>query len=80
MKEEITKYAKKGLTPSQIGVVLRDSMGVPQVRSITGSKILRILKVSGTLSSIRHTCARMIVGMLVGVASVADDIAFTRVV
>jgi small subunit ribosomal protein S13e len=35
------------LTPSQIGVVLRDSAGIPQVRAITGSKILRILKTSG---------------------------------
>jgi len=70
VKEEITKYAKKGLTPSQIGVVLRDSMGVPQVRSITGSKILRILKVSGTLSSTRDICASVIVRMLVGAVSV----------
>lgn len=41
------KYAKKGLTPSQIGVVLRDSFGIPQVKAVTGSKILRILKVAG---------------------------------
>ena len=29
--EDIKKYAKKGMTPSQIGVVLRDSMGIAQV-------------------------------------------------
>ncbi|KAI8840525.1 40S ribosomal protein S13 [Chytridium lagenaria] len=45
--ETIAKLAKKGLTPSQIGVVLRDSHGVAQVRSVTGNKILRILKGSG---------------------------------
>jgi small subunit ribosomal protein S13e len=33
----------------QIGVILRDSNGVAQVKSITGSKILRILKVNGAL-------------------------------
>ena len=33
------------MTPSQIGVLLRDSMGIPQVRAVTGAKILRILKV-----------------------------------
>merc|ERR1711916_211970 len=38
------KLAKKGLTPSQIGVILRDSHGVAQVRAVTGSKILRILR------------------------------------
>merc|ERR1712218_319365 len=41
------KLAKKGLTPSQIGVILRDSHGVAQVRFITGNKILRILKGKG---------------------------------
>merc|ERR1711872_315666 len=44
VKEQIFKLAKKGLTPSQIGVILRDSHGVAQVRFITGNKILRILK------------------------------------
>ncbi|KAI2999661.1 hypothetical protein CBS147346_7500 [Aspergillus niger] len=42
--EQICKLAKKGATPSQIGVVLRDSHGVAQVKTVTGNKILRILK------------------------------------
>merc|ERR1712232_986101 len=36
-----------GLSPSQIGVTLRDSFGIPQVSNVTGSKILRILKTNG---------------------------------
>ena len=32
---------------AQIGVILRDSHGVAQVRYITGNKILRILKAKG---------------------------------
>jgi len=47
VKEHIYKLAKKGLRPSQIGVILRDSHGVAQVRWVTGSKILRILKAKG---------------------------------
>ena len=47
VRADICKHAKKGMTPSQIGVVLRDSMGIPQVASITGAKILRILKQEG---------------------------------
>ena len=47
MLEQVTKLAKKGLTPSQIGVILRDSSGIAQVKSITGSKILRLLKKNG---------------------------------
>lgn len=43
----ICKFAKKGQTPSQIGVVLRDQHGVPLVTGVTGSKVLRILKAHG---------------------------------
>ena len=39
--------AKKGQTPSQIGVMLRDTMGIAQVKNVTGNKILRILKSNG---------------------------------
>ena len=45
--DQICKLAKKGLSPSQIGVILRDSHGISQVRSVTGNKILRILKGNG---------------------------------
>merc|ERR1712140_166807 len=47
VEDQIVKLAKKGMTPSQIGVILRDSHGVAQVRFVTGNKILRILKAKG---------------------------------
>ncbi|KAK7579729.1 hypothetical protein V9T40_000358 [Parthenolecanium corni] len=47
VKDHIFKLAKKGLSPSQIGVILRDSHGVAQVRFLTGNKILRIMKAMG---------------------------------
>lgn len=46
--QQICSLSKKGLTPSQIGVILRDSHGVGQVRSVTGTRILRVLKANGT--------------------------------
>ncbi|KAF6143237.1 hypothetical protein GIB67_039020 [Kingdonia uniflora] len=45
--ENICKFAQKGLTPSQIGVILCDSHGFTQVKSVTVSKILRIIKSHG---------------------------------
>jgi small subunit ribosomal protein S13e len=39
--------SKKGLVPSQIGLYLRDCKGIPQVKNITGKKILRILTING---------------------------------
>ena len=36
--------SKKGLVPSQIGIYLRDSESIVQVKAFSGKKILRILK------------------------------------
>jgi small subunit ribosomal protein S13e len=47
VEEHVCKLAKKGLTPSQIGVILRDSHGIAQVHTVTGQKIVRILKANG---------------------------------
>jgi hypothetical protein len=55
--EHIIKLARKGLTPSQIGVTLRDSHGIPQVRFVTGNKILRVLKSNGASASSPHIVA-----------------------
>ncbi|XP_055637851.1 40S ribosomal protein S13 [Toxorhynchites rutilus septentrionalis] len=47
VKEQIKKLGKKGMSPSQIGIILRDSHGVAQVRFVNGNKILRIMKAVG---------------------------------
>ncbi|KAL7563003.1 hypothetical protein ACA910_013528 [Epithemia clementina (nom. ined.)] len=47
VEQKVCGLAKKGLTPSQIGVLLRDSEGISQVKSVTGQKIVRILKSNG---------------------------------
>ena len=52
VESHICKLAKKGMTPSQIGVILRDSHGIAQVKSVTGTKILRLLKKNGLAASL----------------------------
>ena len=52
--------AKKGSSPSQIGVILRDNYGIPQVKGVTGSKILRILKKNGLGPQIPEDLFQMI--------------------
>lgn len=46
--DQICKLAKKGATPSQIGVILRDSHGIAQVKVVTGMlmimNMLQLLK------------------------------------
>ncbi len=43
----VVKLAKEGKPPSMIGIILRDQYGIPDVKQITGKKILKILKENG---------------------------------
>ena len=47
VNDMVCKLARKGLTPAQIGIILRDSHGVGSVKAVSGKKILRILKQAG---------------------------------
>lgn len=54
--EQICRLAKRGATPSQIGVILRDSHGIAQVRFVTGT----LLSSSGCAQkSIQKTSQKM---------------------
>jgi small subunit ribosomal protein S15 len=48
----IVKFAKEGKSPSQIGLVLRDTYGIPDVRSILKKKITGILKEKNLLKEL----------------------------
>lgn len=52
VEDHVCKLAKNGMTPSQIGVILRDSHGIAQVKTVTGQKILRLLKRNGLAPSL----------------------------
>jgi len=49
----IVTMAKKGMSPSQIGVAIRDKEAVPSIKLLTGQKIVRLLKKNGTFDSIQ---------------------------
>ena len=40
----VTKYAKEGKSPSQIGILLRDEYGIPSIKQITNKSVSQILK------------------------------------
>ena len=44
VESEVVKLARKGFSKSMIGITLRDSMGVPLVKVVTGKKISQILE------------------------------------
>jgi small subunit ribosomal protein S15 len=56
----ITKIAKEEKTPAEIGIVLRDSYGVPDVRKATGKKIAKIMKDNKLLPQIPEDLMSMI--------------------
>eukprot|EP01113_Clastostelium_recurvatum_P036773 TRINITY_DN529_c0_g1_i1.p2 TRINITY_DN529_c0_g1~~TRINITY_DN529_c0_g1_i1.p2 ORF type:complete len:152 (+),score=54.21 TRINITY_DN529_c0_g1_i1:726-1181(+) len=58
--DHVCKLAKKGLTPSQIGLILRDSHGIAQVKNVTGNKIVRILKSNGLAPTIPEDLYQLI--------------------
>lgn len=62
-KEIITlveKLAKQDLSSSQIGLILRDSYGVPSVKLITGKSITEILKDAKLLGKIPEDLKNLI--------------------
>eukprot|EP01001_Neometanema_parovale_P000033 NODE_10035_length_612_cov_645.118609_g9763_i0.p1 GENE.NODE_10035_length_612_cov_645.118609_g9763_i0~~NODE_10035_length_612_cov_645.118609_g9763_i0.p1 ORF type:complete len:152 (+),score=34.92 NODE_10035_length_612_cov_645.118609_g9763_i0:65-520(+) len=58
--DKICKLSRKGVTPRQIGVILRDSHGIGSVKAVTGRKILRILKHNGLAGEIPEDLYHMI--------------------
>ncbi|MBI4154219.1 30S ribosomal protein S15 [Candidatus Woesearchaeota archaeon] len=44
VKQLITKLAKAGNTSSKIGLILRDSYGIPDTKALVGESILAIMK------------------------------------
>lgn len=52
VEEKVVELAKQGLSTAQIGMVLRDSYGVPDVKLLTGKKILQILRERGLAPAI----------------------------
>lgn len=40
----VVKLREDGLSPSEIGIELRDSYGIPSVKTVTGKKVTKILE------------------------------------
>ncbi|CAI9831579.1 30S ribosomal protein S15 [Nitrosopumilaceae archaeon] len=60
IEEMITEYAKEGLTPSQIGIRLRDQHAVPLARVITGRGIGETLADKGLVSEMPEDLDNMV--------------------
>jgi small subunit ribosomal protein S15 len=47
VEELVASLYRKGYPPSMIGLLLRDTYGIPSVKAVTGKKLLRILEERG---------------------------------
>ncbi len=57
----VSKYAKEGKSPSQIGTFMRDEYGIPDVKLITKKSISQILKEKNLLKEIPEDLMALIV-------------------
>ena len=56
----IMKLAKEGKTPSQIGLYLRDTYGIPSIKEVTKQPITQILKEKNLLSELPEDLTSLI--------------------
>ncbi|MHA1689320.1 MAG: 30S ribosomal protein S15 [Promethearchaeota archaeon] len=60
VEEVVTKLARKGYSQSMIGIILRDSYGIPLTKVVTGKKVHQILEEQGISSSLPEDLANLI--------------------
>jgi len=60
VEELVLKLAKEGRYPSEIGMILRDQHGVPNVKQATGKSIAQILSARGVGSSLPEDLVSLI--------------------
>lgn len=58
--DKVCKYARKGWSPSAIGVLLRDQHGVGLICNVTNTKVLRILRRNGLAPAIPEDLYQLI--------------------
>ena len=60
VESEVIKLARRGYSKSKIGVILRDSYGVPLVKVVTGKTISQILESNDIKSSLPEDLSDLI--------------------
>jgi small subunit ribosomal protein S15 len=60
VESEVVKLARKGHSNSKIGIILRDSYGVPLVKIVTGKSISQILEENGIESPLPEDLTNLV--------------------
>ncbi|MGQ4874222.1 MAG: 30S ribosomal protein S15 [Promethearchaeia archaeon] len=60
VEDLVVKLARKGYSKSMIGIILRDSYGIPLVKVVTGKKIKQILEEHGITSALPEDLTNLV--------------------
>jgi small subunit ribosomal protein S15 len=60
VEKMIVEFGKEDKTPSVIGIILRDTYGIPSVKKLTGKSVTDILKENNLLHEIPEDLASLI--------------------
>ncbi len=60
VESEVVKHARKGFSKSMIGLILRDSYGIPLVKVLTGKKVSKILEENGIESPLPEDLTNLV--------------------
>ncbi|MDO8628423.1 MAG: 30S ribosomal protein S15 [Nanoarchaeota archaeon] len=61
VEQLVIKYAKQGMTPAMIGLRLRDTYGVPDVKIITGKTISKLLTENDITSKVPYDLRALVI-------------------
>ena len=64
VEDLVVKMAKDDVKPSKIGLVLRDSYGVPSIKKLTGKSVTKILSDSKLLTKVPEDLQALVTKLL----------------
>ena len=60
----VIRLAKSGTTPSEIGMVLRDTYGIHDIKAVAGKRITKILKENDLLKELPEDLMALIINFI----------------
>ncbi len=64
LKQKIIELRGKGMSSSMIGIILRDTHGIPSTKMVTGKRVMQIVKEEGTTPTVPDDMRDLIIKAL----------------
>jgi small subunit ribosomal protein S15 len=73
VEQLVVKFAKQGKTSAEIGIILRDTYGVPSIKELTGKKTLQIMREKKVTTELPEDVVNLIKKHIAIMKHVADN-------